>query len=235
MKSTEAFDFEGEYGNDYHDFVQRVIPGYHAFFTMGLAVLQARLPAAARLLVVGCGSGTEVLTFGQACPAWTFTAVDPSRQMIETARQAAATAGLTPRVRFHHGYCSDLPAEAAHDAATLINVMHFLPDDGAKQALLDSIAARLRDGGSFLLFDLHGDPASPAFARLLQAWDRFMVLQQFSPQERETFMGRLEAGIDYVPEERIIELARTAGLRLGERYGAGLLYGGWVFEKTALP
>ena len=235
MKSTEAFDFEGEYGNDYHDFVQRVIPGYHAFFTMGLAVLQTRLPAAARLLVVGSGSGSEVLTFGQACPEWTFTAVDPSRQMIDTARQAAATAGLTSRVRFHQGYCWDLPVETTYDAATLINVMHFLPDDGAKQALLDAVAARLKDGGTFLLFDLHGDTAAPAFGRLLGAWERFMALQGFSPQERAVFMDRLERGIDYVPEERIIELARAAGLRLGERYGAGLLYGGWVFEKTALP
>ena len=235
MKDSVAFDFDGQYGSDYHDFVQRVIPGYHAFFKMGLAVLQTRLSPAARLLVVGCGSGTELLTFGAACPGWSFTAVDPSSQMIETARRAAEAAGLGGRVLFHHGYCADLGGDEAHDAATLINVMHFLPDDGAKQALLESVAARLADGGSFLLFDLHGDPDSPAFARLLEAWDRFMVLQGFSPAERRTFMGRLETGIDYVPEDRIVELARRAGLRLEERYGTGLLYGGWVFGKTAPP
>jgi tRNA (cmo5U34)-methyltransferase len=231
MKDSEAFDFNGRYGSDYRDFVQRVIPAYDAFFQVSLALLQTDLPTAARLLVVGCGSGKELNTFGPACPQWRFTAVDPSQQMIETATAAVTTTGIGDRVDFHHGYADGLEAAPVFDAATLINVMHFLPDDGAKQALVESIACRLKPGGSLILFDLHGDPTAPAFARLLKAWEQFMVLQGFNAEERDTFLRRLDTGIDYIPEARVIEIADLAGLALEQRFFAGLLYGGWSFRK----
>ena len=231
MKSTEAFDFEGPYGTAYHDFVQRVIPAYNPFFQLTLAVLQIRLRADAQTLVVGCGSGKEITTFGPICPGWVFTAVDPSRQMIEVASAAVAAADLTDRVSFHQGYTHELPENAIYDAATLINVMHFLPDDGAKQDLVDSISQRLRPGGILILFDLYGDPSASAFGRLLETWNKFMVLQGFSAEERDVFLKRLNKGIDFIPEERVLEICQLAGLEFEERYFSGLLYGGWVLKR----
>ena len=231
MKNTEAFDFEGQYGTAYNEFVQRVIPAYNPFFQLTLALLQTRLAAAAQMLVVGCGSGKEITTFGPSCPGWHFTAVDPSAQMIEVAAAAVITAGVADRVVFHQGYTHELPAAKVFDVATLINVMHLLPDNGAKQDLVCAIAQRLRCGGTLILFDLHGDPSLPAFGRLLEAWKKFMVLQDFSTEERAVFMQRLDKGIDYIPEERVLDICRFAGLEFEERYFSGLLYGGWVFTK----
>ena len=226
-----SFDFDGEYGAEYAAFAARVIPAYEATFELGFAVLDRVVPAEARVLVVGCGAGADLATLAHHAPGWKLTGVDPSPQMIRLARERLRTVGLEDRCRLFEGFVSELPARPAYDAATLYNVMHFLPDDGAKVALVTSIADRLRPGAPLVVIDLHGDPASDAFAVTRAVWRRFIELHDLPPARIDAFFEQLEAGIHWVPERRIEAVLAEAGFVGVSRFFHALLYGGWVAHR----
>ena len=107
-----------------------------------------------------------------------------------------------------------------------------MPDEVAKDALVRSVAEHLRPGGALALFDLHGEPGSEGFKILSDAWSDFVEQRGLRGSEKSSFMNRIDRGIAYVPERRILEICRNAGLELACRYYGGLLYGGWLFTRT---
>ena len=231
MRDPEAFDFDGDYGESYRFIAETVIPGYDQVFEAVLALLHTHLGSEGHVLLVGCGTGKEIEHLTPPWPGWRFTAVDPSTKMIEATRSVVALLGVEERVRIHHGHVLDLPMRPECDAATVINVMHFLSDDGAKQELLTSVAERVRPKGPVVLFDLHGDPDSAAFATLWSAWLEFMEQRGLMGYAKKHFVERLEQGIAFVPEARILELCRNAGLGPVARFFGGFLYGGWLLKR----
>ena len=232
MKDSKAFNFDGEYGDDYKELASRVIPGYGEFFVATHALLRERIGSKARILIVGCGTGREIEVFAPSENEWKFDCVDPSRSMVDYSRQVAEGIGVSSRVRFHHAYTHELEFGYQFDAATIINVMHFLEDNGSKDMLMKSVAQKVSCGGTVTLFDLHGDPSAPYFELFYATWDRFMDLRGYSGKKKEQLFKRLETGIAYVSEDRILQICHDAGLRLIRSYWSGLLYTGWVFEKS---
>jgi tRNA (cmo5U34)-methyltransferase len=230
---SARFDFDAAYGARYDAFIKRVFPGYEALFDMTLAHLSGALGDQADLLIVGSGSGTEIMTFGSRRPGWRFTGVDPSQQMVEIAGRRVREAGLDGRVRLHHGLVAELPAERAFDAATLICVMHFVPDDGAKQALLSDVAGRLRSGGALVLVDAIGEPGTPGFDQEMAAWMRYVQLRGLTPAEQLEYHRQVMASVSFITEPRIMELLRAAGFAEPDRFFAGFLFNGWVARRAA--
>ena len=231
MKDARAFDFDADYGRDYDELVVRVIPGYRQLFQATLAVLRVVLGREAALLVVGCGTGREIETFAPAEPGWTVTGVDPSIRMIEASASLVRSMNLEDRVRLLQGTVADLAAQPTFDAATIINVMHFLPDDGAKEHLIRGVASRLKRGGCLVLFDLCGEEGTPAFELLYDAWKDFVGQRGLAGAANDKFFDRINAGIAFVSEARIVEICSRAQLGLVCRYFAGLCYGGWLFRR----
>ncbi|MYA33659.1 MAG: class I SAM-dependent methyltransferase [Gemmatimonadales bacterium] len=231
LGNEAPFDFDGDYGGDYEYIARTVIPGYRSSFRQALALLGGRVGPSPRVLVVGAGTGIELVTFKTARPGWRLTGVDPSRQMIDIAGHRTEEAGVGDGVRLVHGHVSDLDGDD-FDAATCFNVMHFLPDDGAKQALLRDIARRLSPGAPFLLFELHGDRNGPRFDELFAAWSRYWETQGMGAAERAAFRARIDEGIHWVSEARILELLAGAGFEDAWRYYRALLYGAWISRRA---
>ena len=232
MQDPKAFDFDGDYGEIYEDLASRVIPGYPTLFPATLALLQERLgEKAARVMIVGTGTGREISVFAPFSPSWQFTALDPSIEMIHLSQQVASGLGVENLIEFFHGYVNDYPAGAVFDAATVLNVMHFLKDDGGKDQLMRSVADRVRPGGTVVLFDLHGDQEASYFDLFYRSWSRYMSLRGYPEKDKVSLFDRLERGICFVSESRILEICNNAGLRLVQKYWAGILYGGWLLEK----
>lgn len=228
----EAFDFEGVYGEGYEALARRVIPGYDTLFPMIGALIDPDLPPGARVLVVGCGTGIELATFKRIRPDLRLHGVDPADQMLELARRRVAGAGLADGITFQHGYTSDVPLAPRFDAATLINVLHFVPDDGSKAELIADIARRLKPGGVFVFFDLHGDPGSEEHERYMPAWRRYWKIRGMTEAERSEFAERIRHGIHFATPKRVVELARAAGFTQPRRFYQSLLYGGWTFRRA---
>lgn len=231
MRVKDVFDFEGEYGEGYEDLARRVIPGYETLFPMLAALLDPDLPAGGRVLVVGAGTGIELVTLKWARPDLALHGVDPSRQMLDLARRRVEEAGNVNGITYQLGYAEDVVAPPLFDAATLVNVLHFVPDDGSKASLLQSIAERVRPGGTFALFDLQGDPDSAEYARFMPAWQRYWTLMGMNAKDKPHFDEMIRTGIHFASPERTVALALEAGFDKPRRFYKSLLYGGWMFRR----
>ncbi len=227
-----GFDFDAEYGAHYDERIRQVFAGYDDLFPSALAHLAGSLGPSASVLVVGCGTGSELVAFARERPGWSLTGVDPSAQMIHQAGARLGEAGVHDRVRLIRGYLEDLPPEPAFDAATLICVMHFMPDGGPKLGLLQAIAARLRPGAPLVLVDGHGDPSSPEFRRDTKAWFEFMIYRGMLPGEQDVYRRQLEESVHWVPEERILALLSEAGFQRPHRFFRNFVFGGWLVERA---
>ena len=148
-----------EHAASYDDDVRAAIPGYEVLHETAAALLHNALSEQARILLVGVGTGEEILRLAPDHPGWRITAVDPAAAMVDVARAKVDTAALNDRVELRVGGVDDVPATERFDAATLILVQHFLPDDGAKLAMVRAIADRLEPGGLLFLAAMYGDLA----------------------------------------------------------------------------
>lgn len=109
----------------------------------------ARLEAGGRALDIGCGVGRVAIALAAAYPAAHVVGVDPDRESIARAREAAAAEGAD-RVRFAVGTIADLPAGERFDFATLFDCLHDLADPvGA----LAAIRERLAPGGALMVME----------------------------------------------------------------------------------
>jgi len=140
---------------------------------------------------------------------------------------------LTGEIELRKGYVDDLEQEAVFDGATCILVMHFLKDDGAKLALLQSIYTRLKQGASFILVDGFGEPGSMEFEETLRAWKQYPLIHGLSVETVEDAFNRfIMKMIQFVPEARLLELLKTAGFTRVIKYYSGFLYGGCMGYKA---
>lgn len=220
--------FSGELVSEYDSGIRRMLPGYELLHELARSLLHAELGDEARVLVAGCGTGMEIASLGEGRPRWYFTGVDPSADMVAIAERRMAKLGIKRRVDLRVGLTDELPTAPPYDAATAILVMHFLPDDGTKLELLESIAVRLESGAPLVLADACGERSSPRFSRFMSAWrQRQLTLGMAESDTDERFREVLSA-VHFVPEERIGSLLEEAGFGEATRFYGALLFSGWV-------
>ncbi|MBD1877959.1 class I SAM-dependent methyltransferase [Coleofasciculus sp. FACHB-T130] len=231
MTNQHVFIFEGERAGNYDKEILFWVPGYELIHDLLQAVLQVRLPEESSLLISGSGSGKELEILGKANSSWRLLGVDPSPEMMNIASDRIQKAGLQDRVSLHQGIVSDLPEDILYDAATLILVMHFFPDDGTKLAMLRSITQRLKPGATFLLVDSYGESNSGQVERKLEILKNYVLKKGIPPEQVQQRLENIPRNIHLVPEERIVALLEEAGFGMVERFYSALLVGGWIAKR----
>lgn len=219
--------FQGDGALGYDGRIPRSIPGYEAMHDLVCAILTGAVPEAGHLLVVGAGTGKEMMTLGARNESWRFTGVDTSGDMLAVARKSLAAWGIIGRARLHEGTIDDLPADEVFDGATALLVMQFLPDDGGKAGFLRAIAQRLKPGAPLVLVDQYGARPSPAFDECIEQWKRFQLGQGSSPEDVESAMTHRLGANHYIPEARMLALFEEAGFEPATRFFHALVIGGW--------
>ena len=228
MSASRPFDFDSSYGSTYEATVRRAIPAHEHTMRMAAALLAARLPEKAEILVVGAGGGMELCELGAVRPGWRLTGVDPSALMIEMARDRVNRHGLAGRVTLVQDTAESLPQTAHFDAATCMMVMHMLPDNGAKAALLAPIAERLKPGALFVLTDAFGEELPEPY---VPAWRWFQRGMGRKDEEITALELQVRAGVHFVPESRIAALLGEAGFAPPVQYCHAFWFGGWITER----
>lgn len=215
--------FENERATGYNQFVETWIPNYHYFLDRLPKLLSETNQKS--LLVAGCGTGNEIERFIQAPENWKITGVDPSPEMINQAREKLKK---YRNVNLVNGLINDLDPEIKYGAATLLLVLHFLPDNGNKLSMLKDIAKRLIPGATLVMLDITGNKQ-----QIRQNLNilRFLLPNGLDEEQVSNRLNRIENELYAVSEERLSILCEEAGFEPPLRFFQSSIYMGWLTKK----
>lgn len=125
------------------------------------------------VLEIGCGTGRNLIVAARNYPHAQFCGIDVSTEMLTTAIEAIASAGLSSRVRVAHADAADF------DPARLFGTAHFdrvfvsysLSMIPQWPAAIDQAIAVLAPRGELHIVDFGGQAQLPGwFRRVLRRW-----------------------------------------------------------------
>lgn len=220
--------FDTETSVRYDGFVKKLIPDYERLHELTVAQLGLALEHDARVLVVGAGTGTEVLTLADFDDSWTFVAVEPSAAMVAVARTRVAEAGFSDRVTFHVGTLATLDDPEPFDAATAILVMHFMPEE-VKADVFRDIGARLKAGAPLVMVHPVGDVDKDKHAMAMHAWHDHM--EETMPERADEVYANVQDTLHFISEETQADMLKAAGFAPATRFHNRMVFGAWVVNK----
>ena len=114
-----------------------------------LGDVAAKLKAGAKVADVGCGLGTSTILMAQAFPKSTFVGFDYHPASIEMAREAAAKAGVSDRVKFEVARAKDYPGKGY----TLVAFFDCLHDMGDPEGAARHVLGTLTPDGAWMIVE----------------------------------------------------------------------------------
>ncbi len=220
-----------EQASQYEAFVSSVIPIYSQLPKILLSHLSTLAGSNAKLLDVGCGTGTNIVTFAAHRPDWTFVGVDPEEQMLSFAKNKVNSINVQKRVTFIKGTVDAIPKEIKFDLATCIFVEHLLPDDGTKHHLIEGIFNNLANGGWLIHAGIYGDLETEWAKKRLKTWLEYVSLQGKPKEVLENVRRRATIEDSLIPEKRIVEIMENVGFINIEQIYQLQLFGAWAAQK----
>ena len=169
--------------------------------------VEAKLKAGAKVADVGCGLGTSTVLMAQAYPKSNFVGFDYHQRSIELAREAAAKAGVSDRVKFEIAKAKDYPG-TGYDFIAFFDCLHDMGDpEGAAKHVLQS----MKPDGTWMLVepfanDKLEDNLNP-IGRVFYGASTLLCTPASMSQEVGTALGA-QAG-----EGRLTKILKSAGFK----------------------
>ena len=234
MRSDEIKAIFDQQASSYDERWAKTAPIRDALHFLLEAVF-AKLPANARILCIGAGTGEEIDYLAKRFPQWTFAAVEPSGAMLDVCRSKAEKGGYASRCHFHEGYLESMPIQDMFDAATCFLVSQFILEQEARADFFRAIAARLRPGGILASSDLASEIGSREYDALLNAWLDMMLAAGIPAAGLDQMRAAYARDVAVLPPAQVASIIKAGGFDDPVRfYQAGLIHA-WFSKRTDLP
>jgi tRNA (cmo5U34)-methyltransferase len=216
-----AASFDSKHASSYTQGPPRQVPGFDGLHRMMLLLLAERMPADARVLVLGAGGGLELKTLADAQAGWSFDGVDPSADMLRLAEQTIGP--HVARVRLHRGYIGDAPS-GPFDGAVCLLTLHFVPRE-QRLATLQQVHRRLKTGAPFVVAHVSFPQDEPERALWIARHVAYAGTDAAHAERARQAIGTKLSILTPEEDEAMLREAGFAGVRL---FYAGLSFRGWV-------
>ena len=217
------------HSSGYERLQSQVIPGYGSLARLSVALLAASPVAGApgaNVLVAGCGTGAELLEAVAQRPDWHLTALDPSAEMLEEARQRVDHQVPIQWQQSTVEALVDAPGMAGRFGGALsVLVLQSLPDDGSKLAFLTALARCLQPGAQLVLVDLMQTSLPSLETQLDQAWQGFQRASGLDVCNQE--------GLHPIGLARLTSLVNAAGFGDPARIFQALGFEGFLLQRLS--
>jgi len=234
MKNQEpSIVFDQERASSYDERADVWAPERDALYSL-IRLILAGLPADARILCVGVGTGSELIDLAQAFPQWQFTAVEPATAMLDICRRRVEESGITSRCTFHEGYLDSLPASDPFDAATCLVVSHFFMQKEERREFFNQIALRLRPQGYLISSDIVSDMSTAAYQSLLEVWLRKMKSPEVTDEHNENLRAAYGRDVAVLPPREVESMIASGGFDAPVLFFQTLLIHAWYSRRTSL-
>lgn len=210
----------------YDDHIQKLIPGYGIIHRQIHALLQARLADDAKILIVGCGTGYEVNYVLEQFPQAQITALDPSLNMMNKAKERLAGHPQRHRIHFMHADTSALIDMHHYDVALVILVAHFITMP-QKHNFFRDIYRSLKLGGCLFSYDLMQFKC----AKQLQALQYFCQNNGLSLQQSQNMAERIQQDFSLIFPQQYENILYDVGFRDVDCYSKIMNYYGFQATK----
>ena len=230
QKPTVVFD--NKEASSYNDQFTKLVPIRNTLNLL-IQMILSDLPANARILCVGVGTGKELLYLAQVFPKWQFTAVEPAAPMLDICHQLVDECGIASRCTFHEGYLDSLPESELFDAATCILVSHFLKPIEKRQKFFRQIAARLRPDGYLVNADISSDVTTTAYKNLFDLWVHTLKYSGMPDEQVEKFSAALGKDVAVLPPQEIESIISSNGFDTPVLFLQTLFIHAWYARRVS--
>ena len=221
--------YDDEWAASYVRRANAAIPGREGLYRLCVASL-AGLPAGARILVVGAGTGEELLLLAQAMPQARFVALEPADAMRSLCAARVAAAALSARVELHGQLLAAYAGPGAFDAITAILVSQHIPARDDAAAFFRQLHALLRPGGRLYSADLHIAQGQDR-AAMLALWRVQAALSGTEPALLDRMLDAFAHDPRPREEAEIQGFLDEAGFVAVLKPFSSLLYGAWCARR----
>lgn len=209
-----GFGWHEHHGDLFGSMARSSTADYRAFLVPewipALEGVEEKLRTGARVADIGCGFGGPTIMLAQAYPASTFHGFDYHVESIESARKAAAEAGVSERVTFEV-----VPADSFPGTYDLVCTFDAFHDMGDPIAVARHIRESLVAEGTWMIAELNaGDSVEEninPFGRMLYSASSFICVPNAVSQSDSRALG---AAVGKAVLEEVTREAGFARFRL---------------------
>lgn len=226
--SEFSIAFEKERAATYDQRHERLSPIKDALHLLSQIVLEP-LDQDSTVLIVGAGTGAELLHFATVFPHWKFTVLEPSQDMLDICREKVKRAGFCHRMSYLHGYLEDLDSSSRFSAATSLLVSHFLLQHELRVEFFRRIRELLLPGGLLLTADLTN--CGEDQDELWSVWLRTMMHSGNTQEQMAEYKEALARGVWLMNDQEMKGLLCEAGFSSPTLFFRTVLINAW-FAKV---
>lgn len=191
---------------------------------MAHVLLAEHVPPDGRVLVLGAGGGMELKVLAEASPAWRFTGVDPSAEMLVL---AARTLGdLACRADLVQGFIESAP-DIEFDGAICLLTLHFLSLEERLRTLRE-LKRRLKPGAPLVIAHHSVPNALEEKLAWFRRWAAFVTANGIPGESAQSRATKVANRLPTLSPESEVELLEQAGFERTGLFYAALTFRGWV-------
>jgi tRNA (cmo5U34)-methyltransferase len=183
------------------------------------------------MLVIGSGTGEEILRLAKRYSGWRIDGVEPSGEMIKIAVDRTNPYRSQNQIQFFESTLQQHPVTTSYDVALSVLVSHFIPDDGARLEYFQRLYAHLKPGSPLILVDMmkQNDSVGEKFVANNYFWAK---TNGMNAEKLRELPARLRALFHPISEDRFKEIIRDAGFTYEGQFAQCLGFCGYLIRKV---